>query len=97
MTDKKYGVKELQNGNYMVTGTKGYRLILNNRYDASKHTEQLNRLNEDLEIFRDQNIEYYTALSKVKMIAEQIQTESGEIHILELAIRIKKLINEALP
>ena len=97
MTDKKYGVKELQNGNYMITGTKGYRIIVNNRYDAVKHSEELNRMGQDITIFRDQNIEYYTALSKVKMIAEQIQTESGEIHILELAIRIKKLINEALP
>ena len=97
MTDKKYGVKELQNGNYMVTGTKGYRLILNNRYDAVKHAEQLNHLEQDITIFRDQNIEYYTALSKVKMIAEQIQTESGELHVLQLAIQIKNLIQETLP
>lgn len=97
MTDKKYGVKELQNGNYMITGTKGYRLILNNRYDAVKHAEQLNHLEQDITIFRDQNIEYYTSLSKVKMLAEQIQSESGELHVLQLAIQIKNLINEALP
>ena len=97
MTDKKYGVKELQNGNYMVTGTKGYRIIVNNRYDAVKHSEQLNRMGQDINIFRDQNIEYYTALSKVKMIAEQIQTESGELHVLQLAIQIKNLIQETLP
>ena len=97
MTDKKYGVKELQNGNYMITGTKGYRIIVNNRYDAVKHSEQLNRMGQDITIFRDQNIEYYTALSKVKMIAEQIQTESGELHVLQLAIQIKNLIQETLP
>ena len=97
MTDKKYGVKELQNGNYMVTGTKGYRIIVNNRYDAVKHSEELNHQDRDIEIFRQQNIEYYTTLSKVKMIAEQIQTESGELHVLQLAIQIKNLINEALP
>jgi len=97
MTDKKYGVKELQNGNYMITGTKGYRIIVNNRYDAVKHAEQLNRMEQDITIFRDQNIEYYTALSKVKMIAEQIQTESGELHVLQLAIQIKNLIQETLP
>lgn len=97
MTDKKYGVKELQNGNYMVTGTKSYRLILNNRYDAVKHAEQLNHLEQDITIFRDQNIEYYTTLSKVKTIAEQIQTESGELHVLQLAIQIKNLIQETLP
>ena len=97
MTDKKYGVKELQNGNYMVTGTKGYRIIVNNRYDALKHSEQLNRMGQDITIFRDQNIEYYTALSKVKMIAEQIQSESGELHVLQLAIQIKNLIQETLP
>lgn len=97
MTDKKYGVKELQNGNYMITGTKGYRIIVNNRYDAVKHSEQLNRMGQDITIFRDQNIEYYTSLSKVKMLAEQIQSESGELHVLQLAIQIKNLINEALP
>ena len=97
MTDKKYGVKELQNGNYMITGTKGYRIIVNNRYDAVKHSEELNHLEQDITIFRDQNIEYYTALSKVKMIAEQIQTESGELHVLQLAIQIKNLIQETLP
>lgn len=97
MTDKKYGVKELQNGNYMVTGTKGYRIIVNNRYDAVKHAEQLNHLEQDITIFRDQNIEYYTSLSKVKMLAEQIQSESGELHVLQLAIQIKNLIQETLP
>ena len=97
MTDKKYGVKELQNGNYMITGTKGYRIIVNNRYDAVKHAEQLNHQDRDIEIFREQNIEYYTALSKVKMISEQIQSESGELHVLQLAIQIKNLIQETLP
>lgn len=97
MTDKKYGVKELQNGNYMITGTKGYRIIVNNRYDAVKHSEELNHLEQDITIFRDQNIEYYTSLSKVKMLAEQIQSESGELHVLQLAIQIKNLIQETLP
>ena len=73
MTDKKYGVKELQNGNYMITGTKGYRLILNNRYDAVKHAEQLNHLEQDITIFRDQNIEYYTLQYSVTRTLSIIQ------------------------
>lgn len=97
MTDKKYGVKELQNGNYMITGTKSYRIIVNNRYDAVKHAEQLNHLEQDINIFRDQNIQYYTTLTKIKMLSEQIQTESGEIHVIELTIRIRELIRKVLP
>ena len=92
-----FEVKETSNGRYMITGTRGYRVVLDNKYDAVKHCNYLNRQHDMMEQFREQNILYYTCLSKVKMLSEQIQTESGEIHILELAIRIKKLIREALP
>ena len=97
MTDEKFKVKTTNNGKFIITGTKGYRLILDNKYDAVKHANYLNRQRDMTEQFRQQNIDYYTCLSKVKMLSEQIQTESGEIHVLELAIRIKKLIRETLP
>ena len=92
----KFNVKTTSDGRFMITGTKGYKVIMNNRYDAIKHCNYLNRIDHDLEIFREQNIEYYTTLSKVKMLAEQIKVECGELHILELAIKIKQLIREVL-
>ena len=97
MTDEKFKVKTTNNGKFIITGTKGYRLILDNKYDAVKHANYLNWQHDMTEQFRQQNITYYTCLSKIKMLSEQIQTESGEIHVLELAIRIKKLIRETLP
>lgn len=93
----KFEVKQTSDNRWQVTGTRGYRVVLDNRFDAEKHCNYLNRQEDMLTQFREQNITYYTCLSKAKMLSEQIQTESGEIHILELAIRIKKLINEALP
>ena len=97
MTDEKFKVKTTNNGKFIITGTKGYRLILDNKYDAVKHCNYLNRQHDMMEQFREQNIQYYTCLSKVKILSEQIQTESGELHVLQLAIQIKKLIRETLP
>ena len=94
---EKFKVKQTHDGRWQITGTKGYRVVLNNKYDALKHRHYLNRQEHDIETFRQQNIEYYTTLTKIKMLSEQIQSESGEIHILELAIRIKKLIRKAIP
>ena len=93
----KFEVKQTNDGRWQITGLKGYRIVVNNRFDAEKHCNYLNRQEDMVEQFREQNIEYYNTLTKIKMLSEQIQTESGEIHILELAIRIKKLIREALP
>ena len=93
----KFEVKTTKTGKYLITGTKGYRVILNNRYDAIKHCNYLNKQEHELELFRNQNIEYYTTLTKIKMVTDQIHAECGELHILELAIRIKKLIRDALP
>ena len=97
MTDEKFEVKQTSDNRWQVTGTRGYRVVLDNRFDAEKHCNYLNRQEDMLTQFREQNITYYTCLSKVKMLSEQIQSESSEIHILELAIRIKKMIGETLP
>lgn len=93
----KFEVKQTSDNRWQVTGTRGYRVVLDNRFDAEKHCNYLNRQEDMLTQFREQNITYYTCLSKVKMIAEQIQTESGELHVLQLAIQIKNLIQETLP
>jgi len=93
----KFEVKQTSDNRWQVTGTRGYRVVLDNRFDAEKHCNYLNRQEDMLTQFREQNIEYYTSLSKVKMLAEQIQSESGELHVLQLAIQIKNLIQETLP
>lgn len=89
---KSFTVKETGTGRYQITGTKGYRLVLDNKYDAMKHCEFLNNREQLVE----QNQEYYTTLKKIKMLTEQIKIGTGEIHILELAIRIQKLLEGVL-
>ena len=89
---KHFKVKKTNNGKYQITGTKGYRVILDNKYDAMKHCEFLNNREQLVE----QNQEYYTTLKKIKMITEQIKIGTGEIHILELAIKIQKLLEGVL-
>ena len=87
-----FTVKKTGTGRYQITGTQGYRLILDNRYDAMKHCEFLNNREQLVE----QNQEYYTTLKKIKMLTEQIKIGTGEIHILELAIKIQKLLEGVL-
>ena len=53
-------------------------------------------LTDFLDKYIEQNVEYFNTLTKIKMLVEQIQVESGELHVLELAIRIKKLIQEVI-
>lgn len=97
MTEKHFKVKQTNDGRYQITGTKGYRVVLNNRFDAEKHCNYLNRQHDMVEQFRKQNLDYYTTLSKIKMVTEQIHRESGELHIVELSIKIKELIRRTLP
>ena len=82
----KFEVKKTSDGRYRITGVKDYTLILDNKYDALKHAEYLNHLYK----LSEQNKEYYTRLQKILMLTEQIQRETSELHITELAIRIKK-------
>lgn len=83
-----FEVKKTSDGRYRVTGVKGYALILDNKYDALKHAEYLNHLYK----LSEQNKDYYTRLNRILMLTEQIQRETSELHITEIAIRIK---NEA--
>ena len=91
----KFKVKET-NGKYQILGVNGYTLILNNKFDCEKHCNYLNRQEEQVKQFREQNIKYYNTLTNIKMLTEQIHRESGELHIIELAIRIKEIIRGAL-
>ena len=96
MTNK-FNVIITNSGRYQITGTKGYRIILDNRFDAEKHCLYLNKKEELLDKYIQQNAEYYTTLSKIKMLTDRIHRESGELHVIELAIRIRELIRETLP
>ena len=80
-----FDVTTTSDGRYRVTGVKGYALILDNKYDALKHAEYLNHLYK----LSEQNKDYYTRLQKILMLTEQIQRETSELHITEIAIRIK--------
>ena len=83
-----FDVTTTSDGRYRVTGVKDYTLILDNKYDALKHAEYLNHLYK----LSEQNKDYYTRLNRIQMLTEQIQRETSELHITEIAIRIK---NEA--
>ena len=82
----KFEVKKTSDGRYRIHGVKDYTLIVDNKYDALKHAEYLNHLYKLCE----QNKEYYNRLNRIQMLTEQIQRETSELHITELAIRIKK-------
>ena len=83
-----FEVKKTSDGRYRITGVKGYTLIVDNKYDAMKHADYLNHLYH----MSEQNKEYYNRLNRIQMLTEQIQRETSELHITELAIRIKKEI-----
>ena len=93
----RFDVKETDTGKYRITGTKGYTLILDNLHDAEKHCLYLNGKEKLLDKYIRQNAEYYTVLSKIGMVNNQIKTETGELHILEASIKIKNLLKEVLP
>ena len=95
--EPEFKVKQTNDGRYQITGTKGYRVVLNNKFDCEKHCNYLNRQEEQVKQFREQNIKYYTVLSQIKMITDQIYRESGELHIVECAIKIRELIRRILP
>ena len=93
----KFTVKTTSDGKHQITGVKGYTLKMDNRFDAEKHCNYLNRQEEQLNKYIRQNTEYYTVLTKIKMLTDRIHRESGELHVVELAIQIRKLIREAIP
>ena len=80
-----FDVTTTSDGRYRIHGVKGYTLILDNKYDALKHAEYLNHLYH----MSEQNKEYYNRLNRIQMLTEQIQRETSELHITEIAIRIK--------
>lgn len=88
----RFSVVRTSDGRFRVEGVTGYRLVLDNRFDAERHCMFLNHR----ELLVEQNVRYYTVLRKISLLAEQIKMGSGEVHIFELAIRIQKLLQEVL-
>lgn len=92
----KFKVVESDSGNYRITGVIGYQLILSNRFDAERHCNYLNRREEYCRKLKKQNIGYNVRLKQIWDLVEQLQMECGELRVLDLAIRIKRLIRELL-
>lgn len=94
---KYFKVTKTDTGNYRITGVSGYQLILSNRFDAERHCNYLNRREEYCRKLKKQNIGYNVRLKQIWDLVEQLQMECGyELRVLDLAIRIKRLIRELL-
>lgn len=91
----KFEVKE-RNGKYSVTGFDGFSIRCDNRFDAVQLCSYLNGQDQLITDYRKQNVEYYTVLTKIRFVVEDIHQGTGELHILEKAIRIKELLKEVL-
>lgn len=81
---------------FTVTGFNGFKVSLNNKHDAYCLCGYLNRNDELMQQEISKNVEYYNVLTEIKRLVEKIQYGTGEIHILELAIKIKNLLKEVL-
>lgn len=95
MNDEKFEVVD-RNGKYSVTGFDGFSIRCDNRFDAEKLSSYLNGQDRLLTNYREQNIQYYTVLSKIGFIVDDIHQCTGELHILEKAIKIRDLLKEVL-
>ena len=97
--NNRYTVKN-EDKNYRIQDSQGemnYKLIFNNRHDAVMHCQYLNQQYNIITLLKQENKEYKSNLLKIKEIIEQIHRESGELHIVELSIKIKELIRRVLP
>ena len=85
-----------RNGKYSVVGFDGFSIRCDNRFDAEKLSGYLNGQDQLVRDYRERWTEYYTVLKKIKFIVDDIHQSTGEIHILEKAIKIKELLREVL-
>ena len=85
-----------RNGKYSVTGFDGFSIHCDNRFDADSLCGYLNGQDRLVEDYRGKYIRLYTVLKKIKFIVDDIHQGTGEIHILEKAIKIKQLLKEVL-
>lgn len=85
-----------RNGKYQVTGFPGFSIRCDNRFDADQLCAYLNGQDQLISEYRERWSEYYTVLKKISFIVDDIHQSTGEIHILEKAIKIKNLLKEGL-
>ena len=85
-----------RNGKYSVTGFDGFSIKVDNRFDAVQLCGYLNGQDQLVNDYRERWISYYTVLTKIRFIVDDIHKSSGEIHILEKAIKIKNLLKGVL-
>ena len=93
--DSKFTVID-RNGKYTVTGFDGFSIRCDNRFDADQLAAYLNGQDQLVNDYRERWISYYTVLTKIRFVVDDIHKSSGEIHILEKAIKIKNLLKEVL-
>ena len=91
----KFEVKE-RNGKYSVTGFDGFSIQVNNKFDAVQLCNYSNGQDQLVSEYRQRWTEYYTVLTKINFIVDDIHQSTGELHILEKAIKIKNLLKEVL-
>lgn len=85
-----------RNGKYSVVGFDGFSIRCDNRFDANQLCGYLNGQDSLVDDYRDRYIRYHTVLTKIKFVVEDIHQSTGELHILEKAIKIKNLLKEVL-
>ena len=93
--DSKFTVID-RNGKYSVVGFDGFSIRCDNRFDADQLAAYLNGQDQLVNDYRERWISYYTVLTKIRFVVEDIHQCTGELHILEKAIKIKNLLKEVL-
>ena len=95
MSNDKFGVID-RNGKYSVVGFDGFSIRCDNRFDADQLCGYLNGQDKLVVEYRERWTQYYTVLTKIKFIVDDIHQSTGELHILEKAIKIRDLLKEVL-
>lgn len=85
-----------RNGKYSVVGFDGFSIRVDNKFDADQLAAYLNGQDQLVSEYRERWTEYYTVLKKIKFIVDDIHQSTGELHILEKAIKIKELLKGVL-
>ena len=85
-----------QKGNiFFIRDTYGqikHKITFNNKYDAEKHCEYLNKTNNQLELATKEKMDYIKCLKSIDMICQDIQKQSFKVGVIQCAVRIKQMI-----
>lgn len=89
---KPHKTQKTPNNQYLITGLPQHTLILNNKKDADKHTEYLNKKQEQHEKHIQNTIKYTNNIHKIKQLTRRIQNTTNNPHVHELTIQIQNII-----